>query len=75
MVISDNPNYVVILKSIAKEIKKNQVSSLLQGRDGIIESWIDDVRNHVNSLGDKSVYILTNDINYIIDKILGVDFK
>jgi len=75
MVISDNPHYVTILKSIAKHIKENQIESLLNGREGIISFWIDGVKKQVNSLGDKSVRILTNDINHIIDKILGVDFQ
>jgi hypothetical protein len=74
MIISDNPNYVTILKGIAKHIKENQVESLLNGRQGIISFWISGVKEHVNSLGEKSIAILTNDINHIIDKILGVNF-
>jgi len=75
MVISDNPNYVTILIGIAQHIKENQVESLLDGREGIISFWINGVKNSVNSLGEKSISILTNDINHIIDKILGTDFQ
>ena len=75
MVISDNPHYITILKGIAKHIKENQIESLLNGRQGIISFWINSVKAQVNSLGEKSIAILTNDINHIIDKILGVDFQ
>lgn len=75
MVISDNPHYVTILKGIAQHIKENQIESLLYGRQGIILFWINSIKSQVNSLGDKSVKILTNDINHIIDRILGVDFQ
>ena len=75
MVISDNPNYVTILKGIAQHIKENQVESLLNGRKEIISFWINGVKDHVNSLGEKSISILSNDINHIIDKILGTDFQ
>lgn len=75
MVISDNPNYVTILKGIAQHIKENQVESLLDGRQGIISFWINGIKAQVKSLGEKSIAILTNDINHIIDKILGTDFQ
>lgn len=75
MVISDSPNYVAILKVIAKDIKQNQVSSLLEGRKKIISSWINAIKENVKTLGNESIDILTNDINNIIDKILGVDFQ
>lgn len=74
MVISDNPNYATILKGIAKHIKENQVESLLTGRQGIISFWINAIKNRVRTLGEKSVAILTADINHVIDRILGVDF-
>jgi hypothetical protein len=75
MVISDNPKYVTILKGIAKHIKENQIESLCFGRQGIISFWIKGIKNQVNSLGEKSIAILTKDINHIIDKILGVEFQ
>lgn len=75
MVISDNPEYVTILKGIAKHIKENQIESLCFGRQGIISFWIEGIKNQVNSLGEKSIAILTKDINHVIDKILGVEFK
>lgn len=75
MVISDNPNYVTILKGIAKHIKENQIESLTFGRKSIISFWIEGIKNQVNSLGEKSIAILTIDINHIIDKILGVEFQ
>lgn len=75
MVISDNPNYVTILKGIAKHIKENQIESLTFGRQGIISFWIEGIKNRVNSLGEKSIAILTRDINHIVDKILGVEFQ
>lgn len=74
MVISDNPNYVTILKGIAKHIKENQIESLCLGRQGIISFWIEGIKNRVNSLGEKSIAILTKDINHIIDKILGIEY-
>ena len=74
MVISDNPNYVTILKGIAKHIKENQIESLLNGRQDIISYWINAIKDSVKTLGEKSIAILTNDINHIIDRILGVDF-
>lgn len=74
MVISDNPHYVTILKGIAKHIKENQIESLLNGRQEIITFWINGIKNQVNTLGEKSTAILNNDINHIIDMILGVDF-
>ena len=51
MVISDNPNYVKILKGIAQYIKENQVESLLDGREGIISFWINGVKNHAHQVG------------------------
>jgi hypothetical protein len=75
MVISDDPNYVTVLKGIAKHIKENQIESLSFGRKGIISFWIDNLNSlRKKPIGEKSVAIFTHDINHIIDKILGVEF-
>ena len=74
MVISDDPNYVTVLKGIAKHIKENQIESLLLGRNGIIQHWISCLQQ-IRKVGEKSISILTNDIHHIIDRILGVDFQ
>lgn len=74
MVISDDPNYVTVLKGIAKHIKENQIENLLLGRSGIIQHWISCLLE-IRKVGEKSLAILTNDINFIIDKIMGYDFQ
>jgi len=76
MIISQDPNYVTVLKGIAKHIKENQIESLCLGRKGITSFWIDNLNSiRKNPIGEKSTNILSNDINSIIDKILGVDFE
>ena len=74
MLISQDPNYVTVLKGIAKHIKENQVENLLLGRTGIIEHWITCLQE-IRKVGEKSIAILTNDINHIIDLIMGYEFQ
>lgn len=75
MLISEDKNYINVLKGISKDIIVNQVSSLLQGRKKIIEFWINSLKETHPNTGEKSLTIFTNDINSIIDRILGVNFN
>ena len=75
MIISEDKNYILVLKLISKDIIVNQVSSLLQGRKKIIEFWINSLKEKLPNTGEKSLIIFTNDINSIIDRVLGVNFK
>tara|TARA_R110000851_G_scaffold77811_1_gene171714 strand:- start:139 stop:366 length:228 start_codon:yes stop_codon:yes gene_type:complete len=75
MVISDNPKYKEIIFTIAKTINNEKLETLLKGRIVVIKEWIEVIRSGCRTLGDKSIVILTNDINNVIDKIMGVDFE
>ena len=74
MVISDSPRYLEVLGGIIDHLRTNQVQSLLMGRNGIIKFWIDNAKETLK-IGEKSIAILTRDINYIIDKVYGYDFQ
>lgn len=75
MVISDNPKYIDMLKVIATNVSNNKLECLISGRECIINEWIDIFKQGTNSFGEKSIQILTKDINSILDKILGCEFE
>jgi hypothetical protein len=60
------------LKGISKHLIENQVEFLLLGRKGIITHWLTCLKE-VRPVGEKSITILSNDINHIIDKIYGYE--
>jgi hypothetical protein len=74
MVISDDPNYITVLKKIAKHLLENQVESLLMGRDEVIKFWTTNLLEVHPNTGSKSIQIFTNDVDVILDKVYGVEF-
>ena len=74
MVISDHPKYLEVLGGIIDHLKTHQVESLLMGRKGIVTFWLNSAKSTLK-IGEKSIAILTRDINYIIDKVYGYDFQ
>ena len=73
MLISDDPNYVLVLKKIAKVIMENQLDVILSGREGIIKQYLSSLQE-VRPVGPLSQEIFTKDLNHIIDKVMGCEF-
>lgn len=73
--IRQNIHYPTVLKGIALEIKTNQIQSLGLGRNGIVKHWVDNAREILNRFNKEDEKEFTEDINHIIDKIMGVEFK
>ena len=69
MVISDDKNYVQVLKGIAQQLKENQIEYLLNGREGTINHWVSCLREIKPNISSISIGIITKDINFIIDKL------
>jgi hypothetical protein len=72
--ITTNPKYMDILELIAKDIHSNTLVTLTQSRQGVVDYWIEEVRNCVRTLGPESTKVLSRDINHILDRVMGVDF-
>lgn len=75
MNIREHKYYPKVLKGIALDIKENQISSLALGRNGIINHWINNAKEVLNHFSQNDEKEFTEDINHIIDKIMGVEFK
>ncbi len=73
MLINKSKLYLPLLSSIIEDIGKNKVTCLLKGRQTIIKSYIAQAKENI-TLGEKSEKVLARDINYILDKVFGLDF-
>lgn len=75
MNIRQNKNYPTVLKGIALEIRSNQIQSLGLGRNGIIKHWVQNAKEVVKNFTGDDEKDLKEDINHIIDKIMGIEFN
>lgn len=74
MTINEDKGYNTVLKHIASHELKYITDGLLSGRQSIIDKWISFV-SHGRTLGPKSISILSNDVDCIIDQIYGIQFN
>jgi len=76
MILRDNPNYTTVLDDIAVNIHGNKIHALCMGRSGLINFWVDALKEEFAPvpIGPVSLRHFKQDISYMIDRILGVDF-
>lgn len=77
MILRDDPNYETVLGDIAVEISSNQIHTLAMGRIGLVNFWIKGLQDTFapKPIGPISLKHFKQDVDYIITRIMGIDFE